>query len=593
MWQTIRTRTARLSARGTLKVEEGWRSYEDSLRIWKKAKRQRGGWERATWYAKPGDDTAHTFKLACSYYTLIVDGSTEKLMISLGDAGPNYHHGSGLARGGHPVGQHVGVDAPDGGDQDGEGEVVTGMVLKLKGADSRRVIEGVRARMATTMPIMSPIIWTTLASGYPAETHGVGGWTNGKGRWPRPSVTLHSIPSPCPSAWRSSSPGRPPISCSPSLSSRAFSRRPSSVTTRCTRRASVRCPPCSCWARKRSSKPSGTILSQELRGQLVAAAGEAGQRQRRAEHRTDGGTGLGAAIGIVRGAGGQAGDQAGNARSADADVAAARSELSTAQWTLEQNQELHREGAIPERDVRVAQQAVSAARARLAAAEARRGSSRREVGDTRVVAPVSGVIERRTVNPGEHINRNAALFTLVRGDVLELAAAVPERAAAAVQAGQSVRFTADGAQFTGRVARISPSVDPGSRSVTVYVQVPNPDGRLRAGTFASGRIVSRVVDGALVVPAPAIREGREGGPEVVYRVVDGKVDVVPVTIGLKDEAQGLVQVLDGLAETDQVIVGNVGVLGAGMAVRMAGQGGRGGPGDGAEKGGAARGGAQK
>lgn len=288
-----------------------------------------------------------------------------------------------------------------------------------------------------------------------------------------------------------------------------------------------------------------------------------------------------------------AGNQAGNARSADADVAAARSELSTAQWTLEQNQELHREGAIPERDVRVAQQAVSAARARLAAAEARRGSSRREVGDTRVVAPVSGVIERRTVNPGEHINRNASLFTLVRGDVLELAAAVPERAAAAVQAGQSVRFTADGAQFTGRVARISPSVDPGSRSVTVYVQVPNPDGRLRAGTFASGRIVSRVVDGALVVPASAIREGREGGPEVVYRVVDGKVEVVPVTLGLKDEAQGLVQVVDGLSETDQVIVGNVGVLGAGMAVRMAGQGGRGGPGGGGEKGGAAKGGAAK
>ncbi|WP_331874712.1 efflux RND transporter periplasmic adaptor subunit, partial [Longimicrobium sp.] len=180
----------------------------------------------------------------------------------------------------------------------------------------------------------------------------------------------------------------------------------------------------------------------------------------------------------------EAGDQAGNARSADADVAAARSELGTAQWTLDQNRELHREGAIPERDVRVAEGAVAAARARLASAQARLGSTRREVGDTRVVAPVGGIIERRTVNPGEHVTRNASLFTLVRGDVLELAAAVPERAAAGVAAGQSVRFVADGSQFTGRVARISPSVDPGSRSVTVYVQVPNPDGRLRAGTFA-------------------------------------------------------------------------------------------------------------
>lgn len=284
-----------------------------------------------------------------------------------------------------------------------------------------------------------------------------------------------------------------------------------------------------------------------------------------------------------------AGDQAGNARSAAADVAAARSELSTAEWTLEQNRELHREGAIPERDVRVAEQAVAAARARLAAAQARSGTSRREVGDTRVVAPVSGVIERRTVNPGEHVTRNGALFTLVRGDVLELAAAVPERAAAAVQPGQTVRFTADGSEFTGRVARMSPSVDPGSRSVTVYVQVPNADGRLRAGTFASGRIVSRVVDGAMVLPVAAIREGREGGPPVVYRVVDEKIDVVPVTIGLRDETQGLVQVTEGVTETDQVVVGNVGILGKGMAVRMAGQGGRGGPG-GADKGGAQKGG---
>jgi membrane fusion protein, multidrug efflux system len=281
-----------------------------------------------------------------------------------------------------------------------------------------------------------------------------------------------------------------------------------------------------------------------------------------------------------------AGDQAGNARSADADVAAARSELGTAEWTLEQNRELHREGAIPERDVRVAEQAVAAARARLASAQARRGTSQREVGDTRVVAPSNGIIERRMVNPGEHVNRNASMFTLVRGDVLELAAAVPERAAANVRPGQSVRFTADGSQFEGRVARMSPSVDPGSRSVTVYVQVPNADGRLRAGTFASGRIVSRVVDGALVVPASAIREGREGGPQVVYRVVDGKVDVAEVTVGLKDEVQGLVEVTDGIAEGDRVIVGNVGILGAGMAVRMAGEG-RGG----ADKGGA--GGAQK
>ncbi|HEX8392532.1 MAG TPA: efflux RND transporter periplasmic adaptor subunit [Longimicrobium sp.] len=284
-----------------------------------------------------------------------------------------------------------------------------------------------------------------------------------------------------------------------------------------------------------------------------------------------------------------AGDQAGNARSAEADVAAARSELSTAQWSLEQNRELLQQGAIPERDVRVSEQAVAAARARVAAALARSGSSRREVTDTRVVAPVNGVVEKRVVNPGEHVNQNAPLFTLVRGDVLELAAAVPERDAASVQPGQAVRFVAEGNQFTGRVARMSPSVDPATRAVTVYVQVPNPDGRLRAGSFASGRIVSRTVADALVVPAAAVREGREGA-RVVYRIVNGKLDMANVTVGLTDEAQGLVQITQGLTEGDRVVVGNVGVLGEGMSVRMAGEGrgGPGGAGKGRDRGGAGR-----
>jgi RND family efflux transporter MFP subunit len=267
----------------------------------------------------------------------------------------------------------------------------------------------------------------------------------------------------------------------------------------------------------------------------------------------------------------RADEQAGSARSAAADVAAARSELGTAQWNLDQSRELYRQGAVPERDVRVAEQAVAAARARVAAAESRATSSRTEVADTRVLAPTTGIVERRNANPGEHVSRGASLFTVVRGDVLELAAAVPERLATGVRAGQTVRFTADGREFTGRVARVGPSVDPGSRAVRVYVQVPNADGALKAGTFASGRIVSRVLGDAMVVPAAAIREARDGGKPFVYRVAGGKIEVAEVTPGLADEAQGVVQV-EGLSERDSVVVGNVGVLGKGMTVRMAGEG---------------------
>ncbi|HEU0013227.1 MAG TPA: efflux RND transporter periplasmic adaptor subunit [Longimicrobium sp.] len=276
-------------------------------------------------------------------------------------------------------------------------------------------------------------------------------------------------------------------------------------------------------------------------------------------------------------------EETGANRSAQADVAAARSELSTAQWNLDQTRELHREGAVPERDVRNADQAVAAARARVAAAESRQRTTSSSVSDTRVVAPTSGIIERRLVNPGEHVNRGASMFTLVRGTVLELAANVPERQALNVRPGQEVRFAAGGREFTGRVARVNPSVDPASRAVRVYVEVPNHDGSLRAGTFATGRIVSRIVEGALVVPITALRDPREGGKPFVYRIAGEELEMAEVSTGLRDEAQGLVEIVDGVSETDRIVVGNVGLLGRGMKVRIAdpSQRGRGGPGGGA------------
>ncbi len=276
-----------------------------------------------------------------------------------------------------------------------------------------------------------------------------------------------------------------------------------------------------------------------------------------------------------------ANEEAGSDQSARADLAAARTELSTAQWNLDQTRELHREGAVPERDVRVAEQAVASARARVAAANARLRTTSQTVQDTRVLAPVSGIVERRSVAPGEHVARGASMFTVVRGDMLELAAAVPERLALAVRPGQEVRFTASGRQFTGKVARVNPSVDAASRSVRVYVQVPNADGSLRAGTFATGRIVSRMIDGALVLPLSALREQQDGKP-FVYRIEGDELAVAPVTPGLRDETQGTVQIVDGLSAGDRVVVGNVGMLGRGMKVRRAEPGarGRGGPGGG-------------
>jgi RND family efflux transporter MFP subunit len=266
----------------------------------------------------------------------------------------------------------------------------------------------------------------------------------------------------------------------------------------------------------------------------------------------------------------EASEQESSRASAEADRAAASAQLANAQWTLEQNQSLFKAGAIAERDLKTAQQAVVAARAQLAAAEARLRATGNQARDTRVVAPASGVVDKRLVDGGVHLARGAPMFTIVRNQVLELAAAVPARQAAAVRAGQVVHFVADGRRFEGRVARVSPTVDPATRAVTVYVQVPNPGGTIRGGTFATGRVVSRTLDNALAIPTGALRQGQEDGKPFVYRI-DGKtLQVAPVQLGVVDEQQGIAQVTDGLQAGDRVVVGNVGTLGRGMQVTIAG-----------------------
>jgi RND family efflux transporter MFP subunit len=264
-------------------------------------------------------------------------------------------------------------------------------------------------------------------------------------------------------------------------------------------------------------------------------------------------------------------EQESGRESAVADRESARSELATAGWNLEQAEELFRAGAIPERDLKAAQQAVVAARARVAAADSRVRATSSDLADTYVRAPSDGVVERRTVQTGEHVARGGSLFTVVRTDVLELAASVPARHAVEVAAGQRVRFVAGGRAVEGRVARVSPTIDPASRAVTVYVQIPNADGSLKGGTFASGAVIGHVERDALVVASAAVRQGQEGAPPFVYRIEAQRLAQVPVRLGIVDDRQGLTQLLDGLADGDRVVAGNVGTLGDGMRVDVIGE----------------------
>lgn len=256
--------------------------------------------------------------------------------------------------------------------------------------------------------------------------------------------------------------------------------------------------------------------------------------------------------------------------SAQADRVASKSDYETQQWTYEQNVALLKAGAIAERDMRVSQQAADAAKARLAAADARLRAAQNLARDMRVVAPVTGIISTKKVQNGEQTLRGSELFTIVRNEVLELTASLPAKRANEVKAGQLVRFAADNRQFTGKVARVSPTIDPTSRNITVYIQISNADQSLKGNTFASGQIVSRTVNNAIVVPQAAVRINPVDGKQMVYTIEGGVLNPATVKTGIADDARGVVEITEGLKEKDQIVVGNPGTLGRGMKATVLG-----------------------
>lgn len=266
----------------------------------------------------------------------------------------------------------------------------------------------------------------------------------------------------------------------------------------------------------------------------------------------------------------EASAETGAEKSAQADVESAKADSANAQWNADQSEELFKAGAIPERDLRNSQQALVAAKARLSAAQSRLFAATRDVEDTRVLSPTTGVVSVRSVENGEHVSRGAQMFTVVRNDVLELEAAVPARYAGDITAALPVRFNAGGREMNGRVARVSPTINPANRSVTIYLQLPNPGGTLKGNTFATGRIVAKTISGTVVVPTSAIRYGQQQNAPFVYRIANETVEHQPVELGVVDEQTGIVQVISGIEPGDRVIVGNVGAIGRGVKIRVAG-----------------------
>ncbi len=244
------------------------------------------------------------------------------------------------------------------------------------------------------------------------------------------------------------------------------------------------------------------------------------------------------------------------AAGAEAQVIAARAQLSIAQQRLAGAKKLFDAGAISSIEYRTAQANVDAAEAQVAVARAGAAGAGESAARATITAPINGVVSARMVSGGEAVNAGTDLFTVVNASELELAGQVGVREAALVRVGLPVSFALDAYPnrvLRGRVARVDPTADPGTRQVGVYVRLDNPGNSIVGGQFARGTIESGTTTTAIVIPEAAVT-ARNGDNAAVFVVANNKLAMRNVVLGAPDPASGMIAVVSGINAGDRVLL---------------------------------------
>lgn len=250
---------------------------------------------------------------------------------------------------------------------------------------------------------------------------------------------------------------------------------------------------------------------------------------------------------------------------------AARGQLDIATKTRDNNKALLDKGFISKTAFDNAESQFSIARANVDSARGALDVAQKALADTVIRAPISGLISSRTVQPGEKVAVDSRLLDVVDLSQMEMEAAVPAADIMNVALGQEVRVKVEGMQqpLTGKVVRINPATQSGSRSIMTYIQLDNPQGALRVGMFGEAQLTIAKKASVLTVPQSAIRN--DAGNTYVYAIEDGKLVQKQVTLGVRgdDGEGGAVEVVQGLDSGAQIVRANLGSLRIGTAVKFA------------------------
>jgi membrane fusion protein (multidrug efflux system) len=249
-------------------------------------------------------------------------------------------------------------------------------------------------------------------------------------------------------------------------------------------------------------------------------------------------------------------------------LAQASASSALAKANLDRAKTLAPSGLMSQADLQTVTSSVASAEANEAAAKANLGAIGVRLGETRITAPMDGVIWQRKLDPGVVVGvfGATAIVSMVQVDTLRVFISVNEKDAIKVTLGKAAYIELDAVpgRFEGKVVRLAPAFDPSTRSLDAEVQLENKDGALRPGMYGRGAIVLEVHPHVPVLPVTGLQISDKN--KYVFVLAGDKVARRGITTGV--DGGDWLEVTSGLAEGDEVVVAGADGLADGSTVRV-------------------------
>lgn len=214
-------------------------------------------------------------------------------------------------------------------------------------------------------------------------------------------------------------------------------------------------------------------------------------------------------------------------------------------------------------------QAIRSAEAGVAAARTEVGTAEQALADTVIKAPFSGFISARPIAVGEYVSSATIIATILRTNPIKIQLQISEADVPQVALGRGVSVAVDAypeRNFAGTVTAVNPAVDPTSRSAVVEASIENSDNALRAGMFGTARITRSGGGTGVFVPKSAVYNDKATQSYRAFVIADGVAKLKVLQLGT--EEGDFYQVLNGLNADETVATSNLAQLYEGARVAV-------------------------